>query len=70
MKSSNENLINSTNNSRNTKNDDKESYSNNNIMQYLNILEAKNMKKGKRRMSIRQKRLDEEKHKKKKMMII
>ena len=65
MKSSNENLINSTNNSRNTKNDDKESYSNNNIMQYLNVLEAKNMKKGKRRMSIRQKRLDEEKHKKK-----
>ena len=65
MKSSNENLINSTNNSnRNTKNDDKDSYSNNNIMQYLNVLEAKNMKKGKRRMSIRQKRLDEEKQKK------
>jgi hypothetical protein len=33
-------------------------------MQYLNVLEAKNMKKGKRRMSIRQKRLDEEKQKK------
>ena len=65
MKSSNENLINSTNNSnRNTKNEDKDSYSNNNIMQYLNVLEAKNMKKGKRRMSIRQKRLDEEKQKK------
>ena len=65
MKSSNENLINSTNNSnRNTRNDDKDSYSNNNIMQYLNVLEAKNMKKGKRRMSIRQKRLDEENQKK------
>ena len=65
MKSSNENLINSTNNSnRNTRNDDKDSYSNNNIMQYLNVLEVKNIKKGKRRMSIRQKRLDEEKQKK------
>ena len=65
MKSSNENLINSTNNSnRNTRNDDKDSYSNNNIMQYLNVLEAKNMIKGKRRMSIRQKRLDEENQKK------
>ena len=65
MKSSNENLINSTNNSnRNTRNDDKDSYSNNNIMQYLNVLEVKNIKKGKRRMSIRQKRLDEENQKK------
>ena len=65
MKSSNENLINSTNNSnRNTRNADKDSYSNNNIMQYLNVLEVKNIKKGKRRMSIRQKRLDEENQKK------
>ena len=62
----NENQINTNHTSNKTgKNDEKDILTNNNIMQYLNVLEVKNIKKGKRRSSIRRKRLDHEEEKRK-----
>ena len=62
----NENQINTNHTSNKTgKNDEKDILTNNNIMQYLNVLEVKNIKKGKRRCSIRRKRLDDEEEKRK-----
>ena len=60
----NENQINTNHTSKKIgKNDEKNILTNNNIMQYLNVLEVKNIKKGKRRSSIRRKRLDDEEEK-------
>ena len=62
----NENQINTNHTSNKTgKNDEKDILTNNNIMQYLNVLEVKNIKKGKRRSSIRRKRIDQEEEKRK-----
>ncbi len=62
----NENQINTNHTSNKTgKNDEKDIFTNNNILQYLNVLEVKNIKKGKRRSSIRRKRLDDEEEKRK-----